>query len=101
MRRAVQIRGAGLWLAGTDDFGADVADGKTIESEAGPRHSDAHYRLHQQGKPDVDQSIASNHRVDPRACKYRGKEWTARPDVVQFAQTLEKSLRRTWWNPAG
>jgi len=44
--------GAGLWLAGTDDFGAACRrTAKTIESEAAHGTVTRHYRLHQQGKP--------------------------------------------------
>ena len=63
-------------------------DGKTIESEAAHGTVTRHYRLHQQGKPTSTNPIASIY-AWTRGLHYRGK-MDGTPDVVQFAQTLEK-----------
>jgi isocitrate dehydrogenase len=63
-------------------------DGKTIESEAAHGTVTRHYRLHQQGKPTSTNPIASIY-AWTRGLQYRGK-MDGTPDVVQFAQTLEK-----------
>ncbi len=63
-------------------------DGKTIEAEAAHGTVTRHYRLHQQGKPTSTNPIASIY-AWTRGLQYRGK-MDGTPDVVQFAQTLEK-----------
>ena len=63
-------------------------DGKTIESEAAHGTVTRHYRLHQHGKPTSTNPIASIY-AWTRGLHYRGK-MDGTPDVVQFAQTLEK-----------
>ena len=63
-------------------------DGKTIESEAAHGTVTRHYRMHQQGKPTSTNPIASIY-AWTRGLQYRGK-MDGTPDVVEFAQTLEK-----------
>jgi len=63
-------------------------DGKTVESEAAHGTVTRHYRLHQQGKPTSTNPIASIY-AWTRGLQYRGKMDNT-PDVVNFAQTLEK-----------
>lgn len=63
-------------------------DGKTIEAEAAHGTVTRHYRLHQQGKPTSTNPIASIY-AWTRGLQYRGK-MDGTPDVVDFAQTLEK-----------
>ena len=63
-------------------------DGKTIESEAAHGTVTRHYRLHQQGKPTSTNPIASIY-AWTRGLQYRGN-MDGTPDVVEFAQTLEK-----------
>jgi len=63
-------------------------DGKTIESEAAHGTVTRHYRLHQQGKPTSTNPIASIY-AWTRGLQYRGN-MDQTPDVVKFAQTLEK-----------
>jgi isocitrate dehydrogenase len=63
-------------------------DGKTIEAEAAHGTVTRHYRMHQQGKPTSTNPIASIY-AWTRGLQYRGK-MDGTPDVVAFAQTLEK-----------
>ena len=63
-------------------------DGKTVEAEAAHGTVTRHYRLHQQGKPTSTNPIASIY-AWTRGLIYRGR-MDATPDVVTFAQTLEK-----------
>jgi isocitrate dehydrogenase len=63
-------------------------DGKTVEAEAAHGTVTRHYRLHQQGKPTSTNPIASIY-AWTRGLVYRGK-MDGTPDVVKFAQTLEK-----------
>ncbi|MBL8175081.1 MAG: NADP-dependent isocitrate dehydrogenase [Bryobacterales bacterium] len=63
-------------------------DGKTIEAEAAHGTVTRHYRMHQQGKPTSTNPIASIY-AWTRGLQYRGK-MDGTPDVVEFAQTLEK-----------
>ena len=63
-------------------------DGKTVEAEAAHGTVTRHYRLHQQGKPTSTNPIASIF-AWTRGLIYRGK-MDATPDVVRFAETLEK-----------
>jgi isocitrate dehydrogenase len=63
-------------------------DGKTIEAEAAHGTVTRHYRLHQQGKETSTNPIASIF-AWTRGLKYRG-EFDGTPDVVNFAETLEK-----------
>ena len=63
-------------------------DGKTIESEAAHGTVTRHYRMHQQGKRTSTNPIASIY-AWTRGLQYRGK-MDGTPDVVEFAQTLEK-----------
>ena len=63
-------------------------DGKTIESEAAHGTVTRHYRLHQEGKETSTNPIASIF-AWTRGIKYRG-EFDATPDVVKFAEALEK-----------
>jgi len=63
-------------------------DGKTVEAEAAHGTVTRHYRLHQQGKPTSTNPIASIY-AWTRGLIYRGK-MDGTPDVVKFAETLEK-----------
>src|ERR1700676_5554904 len=63
-------------------------DGKTVEAEAAHGTVTRHYRMHQQGKPTSTNPIASIY-AWTRGLIYRGR-MDATPDVVQFAQALEK-----------
>src|SRR3954463_523315 len=63
-------------------------DGKTVESEAAHGTVTRHYRLHQQGKPTSTNPIASIY-AWTRGLIYRGR-MDATPEVVKFAETLEK-----------
>jgi isocitrate dehydrogenase len=63
-------------------------DGKTIEAEAAHGTVTRHYRLHQEGKETSTNPIASIF-AWTRGLKYRG-EFDGTPDVVGFAETLEK-----------
>jgi isocitrate dehydrogenase len=63
-------------------------DGKTVEAEAAHGTVTRHYRLHQQGKPTSTNPIASIY-AWTRGLIYRGR-MDATPDVVKFAETLEK-----------
>ncbi len=63
-------------------------DGKTVEAEAAHGTVTRHYRLHQQGKPTSTNPIASIY-AWTRGLQYRGRMDNT-PDVVNFAQTLEK-----------
>ena len=63
-------------------------DGKTIEAEAAHGTVTRHYRMHQQGKATSTNPIASIF-AWTRGLIYRGK-FDETPDVVRFAETLEK-----------
>jgi isocitrate dehydrogenase len=63
-------------------------DGKTIEAEAAHGTVTRHYRLHQQGKKTSTNPIASIF-AWTRGLAYRGR-FDDTPDVVRFAETLEK-----------
>jgi len=63
-------------------------DGKTVESEAAHGTVTRHYRLHQQGKETSTNPIASIF-AWTRGLKFRG-EFDGTPEVVRFAETLEK-----------
>jgi isocitrate dehydrogenase len=63
-------------------------DGKTIEAEAAHGTVTRHYRLHQQGKETSTNPIASIF-AWTQGLKFRGK-FDETPDVVTFAETLEK-----------
>lgn len=63
-------------------------DGKTVEAEAAHGTVTRHYRLHQEGKETSTNPIASIF-AWTRGLKYRG-EFDETPDVVKFAETLEK-----------
>ncbi len=63
-------------------------DGKTIEAEAAHGTVTRHYRMHQQGKATSTNPIASIF-AWTRGLIYRGK-FDDTPDVVRFAETLEK-----------
>ena len=63
-------------------------DGKTVEAEAAHGTVTRHYREHQQGKPTSTNPIASIF-AWTQALKYRGT-FDDTPDVVKFAETLEK-----------
>jgi len=63
-------------------------DGKTVESEAAHGTVTRHYRQHQQGKETSTNPIASIF-AWTRGLYYRGK-FDETPDVVNFAETLEK-----------
>ncbi|CEP61717.1 isocitrate dehydrogenase (NADP(+)) IDP3 LALA0_S03e09274g [Lachancea lanzarotensis] len=64
-------------------------DGKTFESEAAHGTVTRHYRLYQQGKETSTNSIASIF-AWTRGLIQRGK-LDATPDVIKFAETLEKA----------
>ncbi len=63
-------------------------DGKTIEAEAAHGTVTRHYRMHQQGKQTSTNPIASIF-AWTQGLQYRGK-FDGTPDVVKFADTLEK-----------
>jgi len=63
-------------------------DGKTVEAEAAHGTVTRHYRLYQQGKETSTNPIASIF-AWTRGLYYRGT-FDKTPDVVRFAQTLEK-----------
>lgn len=63
-------------------------DGKTVEAEAAHGTVTRHYRQHQQGKATSTNPIASIF-AWTRGLSYRGK-FDNTPDVVRFAETLEK-----------
>jgi isocitrate dehydrogenase len=63
-------------------------DGKTVETEAAHGTITRHYRQHQQGKATSSNPIASIF-AWTRALIYRGR-FDDTPDVVAFAETLEK-----------
>jgi isocitrate dehydrogenase len=63
-------------------------DGKTVEAEAAHGTVTRHYRMHQQGKATSTNPIASIF-AWTGGLKYRGK-FDDTPDVVRFAQTLER-----------
>ncbi|MCZ8136373.1 MAG: NADP-dependent isocitrate dehydrogenase [Porphyrobacter sp.] len=63
-------------------------DGKTVEAEAAHGTVTRHYRQHQQGKSTSTNPIASIF-AWTRGLMYRGK-FDGTPDVVRFAETLEK-----------
>ncbi|CAG9767623.1 unnamed protein product [Ceutorhynchus assimilis] len=68
-------------------------DGKTIESEAAHGTVTRHYRQHQQGKPTSTNPIASIF-AWTRGLEHRG-QLDGTPDVVKFAQNLEKACIKT------
>ena len=63
-------------------------DGKTIEAEAAHGTVTRHYRLHQKGEATSTNPIASIF-AWTRGLYYRGT-FDDTPDVVKFAETLEK-----------
>ena len=63
-------------------------DGKTVEAEAAHGTVTRHYRMHQQGKATSTNPIASIF-AWTGGLKFRGK-FDETPDVVRFAETLEK-----------
>jgi len=68
-------------------------DGKTVEAEAAHGTVTRHYRQHQQGKATSTNPIASIF-AWTGGLKYRGK-FDDTPDVVRFAETLEKVCIKT------
>lgn len=68
-------------------------DGKTVEAEAAHGTVTRHYRQHQQGKATSTNPIASIF-AWTRGLMYRGK-FDNTPDVVRFAETLEKVCIQT------
>ena len=68
-------------------------DGKTVEAEAAHGTVTRHYRQHQQGKATSTNPIASIF-AWTRGLMYRGK-FDGTPDVVRFAETLERVCIRT------
>ena len=63
-------------------------DGKTVEAEAAHGTVTRHYRMHQQGKATSTNPIASIF-AWTQGLMFRGK-FDETPDVVRFAETLEK-----------
>jgi isocitrate dehydrogenase len=63
-------------------------DGKTVEAEAAHGTVTRHFRDHQKGKPTSTNPIASIF-AWTQGLKYRG-QFDATPDVVRFADALEK-----------
>ena len=63
-------------------------DGKTVEAEAAHGTVTRHFRDHQKGKPTSTNPIASIF-AWTQALRYRGR-FDDTPDVVRFADTLEK-----------
>jgi isocitrate dehydrogenase len=68
-------------------------DGKTVEAEAAHGTVTRHYRMHQQGKATSTNPIASIF-AWTGGLKFRGK-FDDTPDVVRFAETLEKVCIKT------
>jgi isocitrate dehydrogenase len=68
-------------------------DGKTVEAEAAHGTVTRHYRQHQQGKATSTNPIASIF-AWTGGLKFRGK-FDETPDVVRFAETLEKVCIKT------
>ncbi|WP_435201460.1 NADP-dependent isocitrate dehydrogenase [Qipengyuania sp. 902] len=68
-------------------------DGKTVEAEAAHGTVTRHYRQHQEGKATSTNPIASIF-AWTRGLMYRGK-FDNTPDVVKFAETLEKVCIKT------
>jgi isocitrate dehydrogenase len=68
-------------------------DGKTVEAEAAHGTVTRHYRQHQQGKSTSTNPIASIF-AWTRGLMYRGK-FDGTPDVVTFAETLERVCIQT------
>ena len=68
-------------------------DGKTVEAEAAHGTVTRHYRQHQQGKATSTNPIASIF-AWTRGLMYRGKSDDT-PDVVRFAETLERVCIQT------
>jgi len=68
-------------------------DGKTVEAEAAHGTVTRHYRQHQQGKATSTNPIASIF-AWTRGLMYRGR-FDNTPDVVRFAETLEKVCIQT------
>ncbi len=68
-------------------------DGKTVEAEAAHGTVTRHYRQHQEGKATSTNPIASIF-AWTRGLMYRGK-FDDTPDVVRFAETLEKVCIQT------
>ncbi|WP_027442244.1 NADP-dependent isocitrate dehydrogenase [Erythrobacter cryptus] len=68
-------------------------DGKTVEAEAAHGTVTRHYRQHQQGKATSTNPIASIF-AWTRGLMYRGR-FDNTPDVVRFAETLEKICIKT------
>jgi isocitrate dehydrogenase len=68
-------------------------DGKTIEAEAAHGTVTRHYRMHQQGKATSTNPIASIF-AWTGGLKFRGK-FDGTPDVVRFAETLERVCVQT------
>ena len=68
-------------------------DGKTVEAEAAHGTVTRHYRQHQQGKATSTNPIASIF-AWTRGLMYRGK-FDDTPDVVKFAETLERVCIQT------
>jgi isocitrate dehydrogenase len=63
-------------------------DGKTVEAEAAHGTVTRHFRMHQRGEPTSTNPIASIF-AWTRGLSYRG-QFDDSPDVVRFAETLEK-----------
>ena len=63
-------------------------DGKTVEAEAAHGTVTRHFRQHEQGKATSTNPIASIF-AWTRGLMYRGK-FDETPDVVRFAETLER-----------
>ena len=68
-------------------------DGKTVEAEAAHGTVTRHYRMHQQGKATSTNPIASIF-AWTGGLKFRGK-FDETPEVVRFAETLEKVCVKT------
>ena len=68
-------------------------DGKIVEAEAAHGTVTRHYRMHQQGKATSTNPIASIF-AWTRGLIYRGK-FDGTPDVVKFAETLERVCVQT------
>ncbi len=68
-------------------------DGKTVEAEAAHGTVTRHFRDHQKGKPTSTNPIASIF-AWTQGLKYRG-EFDATPDVVAFADALERTCIET------
>ena len=95
-RRAVRHGGAGLWVTGADDVGADVAGRQDGGGRGGARDGDAALPDAPAGQADVDEPDCVDLRLDARvaAARQDGRDagcGGVRPDAGE-------GVRGTWWS---